>query len=112
MLKAGHRITIYIEQVKAFGKIFDALRIKPTLPVSKVEPAPKCEKCKTDVKPAGSMDAKGMAAYTKKKYGAVYCADCATAISSEKAKQAEEVKPIEETKIIEETKGNELNENK
>ena len=76
------------EQVKAFGGVHDALRIRPRLPRDISGPVPKCEQCGKDIHAAGSMTPEQTAAYTKKKYGRKLCAECATGLAnSEKVVQ-------------------------
>jgi len=78
----GKSVIIGIEKVRAFGDVYDALRIRPRIPqVVKPTDAPKCENCKKAIAPSGSMTPEQVAAYTKKKYGKCLCADCATALN-------------------------------
>lgn len=81
----GKRITIFYEKVKAFGKISDALRIKPVIPAAAKIVLEKCENCHGDIAGAGGMTSPQVAAYTKSKYGQKLCAKCAT----ERKKQEE-----------------------
>lgn len=74
----GKSLVIGTDQVKAFGGIYDALRIRPRIPQSISGPAPKCEQCGKNICAVGSMSPEQTAAYTKKKYGKCLCADCAT----------------------------------
>lgn len=74
----GKAVTIYIEQVKAFGGIHDALRIRGKIPQINNGPLPKCEECGKDIQAAGKMTPTQTAAYTKSKYGKALCSDCAT----------------------------------
>ena len=76
----GKRISIGTEQVRAFGKIHDALRIRPTAP-PQTEPKKtaeiKCEQCGQPITAAYNMDAAKLAEYTKAKFGRKICAACA-----------------------------------
>lgn len=83
----GKAVTIGIERVKAFGDIYDALRIRPRIPQIKNAIAPKCENCKKDIGASGSMNPDQVAAYTKKKYGKCLCGECATALNNKGAQQ-------------------------
>lgn len=74
----GKSVAIGTERVKAFGDIHDALRIRKRIPVVKSDNIPKCEQCGKELTAYGNMTAEQLAAYTKKKYGSVICADCAT----------------------------------
>lgn len=75
----GKSVVIGIDRVKAFGDIYDALRIRPRVPQMKNAIAPKCEQCGKDIQAAGNMTPEQVAAYTKKKYGKSLCGECATA---------------------------------
>ena len=84
----GKSVTVQTERVKAFGSIYDALRIKPMIPVAKSAVLPKCEQCGKNINAAGKMTPEQVAAYTKNKYGKALCGDCAKA-EAEKLKGAE-----------------------
>ena len=75
----GKRIVIGVEKVKAFGDIFDALRIKkqhaPAANAVKII----CEACQKEIAAANGLEPEQLAAYTKQKYGQQLCAACATA---------------------------------
>ena len=72
---AGRKIQIYIEKVNAFGQMWDALRIRPFLPVEKEL---LCADCGKNIEPYGKMSADTMAKYTLKNYGRMLCSECAT----------------------------------
>lgn len=82
----GKSVIIGIEKVKAFGDIYDALRIRPRIPA-----APKqtetilCVECGKPIQAQGGMTAEQVAAYTAKKYGKCICGACATAIAQKGA---------------------------
>lgn len=80
----GKSVIIGIERVKAFGDIYDALRIRARIPQVKEEAA-KCESCGKDIKPMNRMTSQQVAAYTKKNYGKCLCAECATALANKGA---------------------------
>ena len=73
------------EKVKAFGDVYEALRIRPRVPQIEKKELPKCEKCGADIEPFGKMSADQVAAYRAKKYGAALCNECAKAAAEEKA---------------------------
>ena len=77
---AGKRITIYIEKVKAFGEIYDGLRIKKIIPKTKQEPNKMCEVCGRDILPLKNMSSAQVAVYSKSKYGKAICFECAKKI--------------------------------
>jgi hypothetical protein len=82
----GKSVIIGIDQVKAFGDIYDALRIRPRMPQVKNAVLPKCEQCGKDINAAGSMNPEQVANYRKKRYGKALCDECAKA-AAEGAKQ-------------------------
>ena len=85
---AGRKIQIYIEKVKAFGEIWDALRIRPYLPVEKELV---CADCGKQIEGFGGKSAEVIAKYTLKNYGRCLCSDCATKASEANKKTAEGV---------------------
>lgn len=84
---AGKAVVIGVEQVKAFGDIHDALRIRKRIPKA-AEPV-KCEDCGVVIQSSGGMSAEVIIARTKQRYKACLCFSCATA-RAEKAKQPKE----------------------
>jgi len=85
---AGRKIQIYATEVKAFGEVVDALRIKPTIPQQTIT-VTKCTDCDKEIQAAGKMNAQQVAQYTYSRYGKALCSDCAT-----KAKIAEDALKI------------------
>lgn len=85
---AGTRIQIYVDKVKAFGDVVEALRIRPTSPKAP-ESIPPCEECggKIDAVPDWKMSAQQVADYTRKNTGRHLCKECALA---EKARREQE----------------------
>lgn len=92
---AGKRIIMRVQQVKAFGDIVDAVRIKAEVPKA-VKTAPKataptdyvCAECGQIIQPFGQMTAGQLAAYTVQKYGKSLCADCAKSVADKQTEQA------------------------
>lgn len=83
----GKPVIIGIDKVKAFGNIYDALRIRHRIPpVAPRETAPVlCEECGKPIQPQGGMTAEQVGAYTAKKYGKRICGACATALAQKGA---------------------------
>ena len=87
----GKRVIMCVKQVKAFGDVVEAVRIKAEIPKS----APKqpaadsinyvCSNCAQVLQPFGQMSVAQLAEYTKKKYGFILCADCAKSAADKKA---------------------------
>lgn len=75
----GVKIQLYIEHgIKAFGEVVSAVRVRPFKPrVQQQGPVPPCADCGGEIAPAMGKDARWLAAYTTKHYGAPLCAECA-----------------------------------
>ena len=76
---------MYVENVKAFGEVVEALRVRNYIP--KEAKAQKCEDCKKDILAFGNMKADQVAAYTKQKYNKSLCTDCGKKYSVETEKK-------------------------
>lgn len=81
---AGKSVVIGIDEVKAFGGVHDALRIRKRIP--KVAEPVKCEDCGCIIQSSVGMSAEAIIARTKQRYKACLCFSCATA-RAEKANQ-------------------------
>lgn len=79
---AGRKIQIYTEKVRAFGEVWDALRIRPFLPIEKEL---KCADCGKKIEGFGKMTAETVAKHTLASYGKMLCSEC-----GKKAKEAQE----------------------
>lgn len=76
---AGCKIQIYVEKnVKAFGDVVDALRIRPFLPVEKEL---KCADCGKTIVGYGKTSAEVVAKHTLNNYGRMLCSECAKKIA-------------------------------
>ena len=73
---AGKPVVIGVSEVKAFGDVHDALRIRKRVP-KVAEAAVKCADCGNEVQGAMGKGADYIAAYTQKKFGVCLCFDCA-----------------------------------
>ena len=83
---AGHRVQIFATTTKFGGDTVECLRIRKEPPEDVKTP---CEECGQFITPAFSMSVTQLAAYTKKKYGKVLCAECAQAKKEAKQDAAE-----------------------
>lgn len=105
---SGRKIQLYVEKIKAFGELVEALRIRPYIPKQEA-PASKdpiyCADCGVQIEPFGKMDVAKMAEYTYSKYGKSLCTDCAKA-EAEKVEKTEIKDPLaaepEETEEVNE----------
>ena len=86
---AGRKIQLFVDKVKAFGEVVEALRIRPRIPVSHGDISTKCADCGAEITEFGKMNAQQMAQYTYQKYGKQLCSKCAT-----KANQAGKVEDV------------------
>lgn len=73
---AGKPVVIGIDEVKAFGGVHDALRIRKRIP--KVAEPVNCEDCGCIIQSSGGMSAEAIVARTKQRYKACLCFACAT----------------------------------
>lgn len=72
---AGRKIQLYVESdIKAFGDIVDAIRVRPFLPVVEL----KCSDCGKQIEGFGGKSADVIARHTLKNYGKMLCSECAT----------------------------------
>jgi len=65
----GHGVILVVQKVQAFGKLTDAIRIRPVKPY-------KCEVCGAIIKGDSERTPLELKQQTKKKYGKAMCADC------------------------------------
>lgn len=79
----GRLIQIYVDRVRAFGDVVDALRIRPFIPKVHAKRAV-CKDCGAIIEPFGGKSAEYMAQYTQDKYGKPLCADCAKRAAEDK----------------------------
>lgn len=75
---AGVRIQIGTEKVKAFGEIWDALRVRPYIKEhTQQQTTPVCSDCKAEIPAHEGIPGSKIAATTLQKYGRPLCFDCA-----------------------------------
>jgi len=81
----GKQIMIGTERVKAFGELWDALRVKPATvkAAAPVQTVPPCSDCGNVIQDSRGVTAAAIATGTIKAYGRPLCINCA-----DKAKQA------------------------
>ena len=71
---SGHKITLKVKKISAFGEMVDAVRVSNERPTDE---AIICEICKKPIQPAQGKTAQAIAAATKTKYGKSICIECA-----------------------------------
>lgn len=74
---AGCKIQIFVAQVKAFGDVVDALRIRPYAPAVKDQGKPVCADCNAEIQGYGEYSAEQIAERNQRKYGKPLCIPCA-----------------------------------
>lgn len=85
----GKRITVNVQQVRAFGGIYDALRIINRIPPLSEGKAEICADCGKEIGTTSKMSSSEMAKYTMRKLGRKLCYDCAAA-AAKAAKEGSE----------------------
>ena len=87
----GRKIQLYVQKnVKAFGDVVDAVRVRPFLPVEKEL---KCADCGCKIEGFGKTSAEVIAKHTLNNYGRMLCSACATK-EKEKQEQKQENKGV------------------
>ena len=66
---SGKGIILTVQKVQAFGKLTDAIRIRPVKPYE-------CEECGGIIKGDGERTPMEIKQQTKKKFGKILCSDC------------------------------------
>ena len=95
---AGKKITMFVKQVKAFGDVVDAVRIRSKASSDKVKEI-KCESCGKVIKGMGQYGPEFVANKNKERYGKCLCIECgkkAQAAIDEKAKTETNAEPAPE----------------
>lgn len=69
----GHKIIVGTSKVKAFGKIHDAIRVRPDKPDNREY---LCEDCGIVIKPAAGKQPSELAEISKRNTGRVLCVAC------------------------------------
>lgn len=86
----GKQLTVTIKSIRAFGDVYEALRIKDVIPVRKAVPNEKCDECGGEIQPTPKMTSAQLAAYGRKKFGKALCANCAKKLAEAEAAKTEE----------------------
>lgn len=77
----GHKVIVGTSKVKAFGKVHDAIRVRPEKPDEKTYI---CEDCGDVIRPAAGKQPSQLAEISKRNTGRVLCVAC-----MKKAKEAQ-----------------------
>lgn len=71
----GKQIQLTTEKIKAFGQLWNAIRVCKELP-KPTATVPPCNDCNNDIQALGEYSAGQIAKHTTKTYGVPLCADC------------------------------------
>jgi hypothetical protein len=84
---AGKKVQIYSTEVKAFGDVVEALRIRQKIPAQAVPISLKCSDCPDDITGFENMTAEQVAQRNQQKYGRPLCIDCAAKLKAKGEEQ-------------------------
>jgi len=85
----GHKIQLFADNIKAFGEVMEALRVRNYKPREVKKVIHKCEDCSNQIAGFGKMDADQVAKYTADKYKKKLCTDCAGKYSEKETTNAD-----------------------
>lgn len=107
---ADKYIQLFVDHVKAFGEIVEALRVRPFAPKIQSQTTGEkiiCEDCKNVITPYGKMDAAQLAQYTKQKYDKKLCAGCASKQAASESAEPAGQEPAGQEPVEQENAGQE-----
>lgn len=95
---AGKRITMVVREVKAFGDVVDAVRIKQVVPrTANAKPIP-CEMCGKTITAVGQYQPEDIARINRERYGKALCTECSKKLKAEaEAQNGADATKAEET---------------
>ena len=96
---AGKKITMYVKQVKAFGDVTDAVRIRDKVKAEKV-PDIKCEDCGKTIKGMGQYGPEFVAAKNKERYGKCLCIECGKKAQADMEKEVRQAQVEAANKVL------------
>lgn len=94
---SGVRISLYAQEVSAFGETVDALRVRPYAPREDFF----CDSCGSVITAAYGKSPRQIVQMTQKKYGKKMCSDCATEEANRRKKDQAEESPVPEAVEVE-----------
>ena len=97
---AGKRVTMVVRQVKAFGDVVDAVRIKPVIPRDTNAKSIPCESCGKPIAAVGQYRPEDIARINKERYGMALCTECSRKMkdAQNQPQEAAQEPPADETK--------------
>jgi hypothetical protein len=78
----SRKIQLFVDKVKAFGEVVEALRIRPRIPVQ-TQISTKCTDCEGEITGFENMTAEQVAQRNYSKYGKPLCISCATKLKEQ-----------------------------
>lgn len=90
----GHRITLGVETVSAFGERVEAVRVKKKLPVGAADPV--CAQCGQVVAASGKFTAAQIAQAGVNRFGRVVCLDCVDQLKDQESQPTADETPMQE----------------
>ena len=90
----GKKISMHVEQVRAFGDMVDAVRVMKKLSTKAATPI-KCENCGKAIEGMTGFTAEQVAATNKSRYGKCLCIECGKKRKDEMEAEAKAVEPDE-----------------
>lgn len=91
---AGKKITMHVKQVKAFGDLVDAVRIKNKVTGDKI-PEIKCDECGQVIKGMGQYGPEFVANKNRERYGRCLCIECGKKAQAEMEEETKVASPAE-----------------
>ena len=90
----GKKISMHVEQVRAFGDMVDAVRVMKKLSTKAAAPI-KCESCGKNIEGMTGFTAEQVAATNKSRYGKCLCIECGKKRKAEMEAEAKAAEPDE-----------------
>ena len=94
----GSRIQLYVDRVRAFGEIVDAIRIRNYLPKVQTNKAQACQECGQVVTATEKMNAAQVAVFSQTRFGKILCPGCLKEVMEKAAQDAADKDAANETK--------------
>lgn len=80
---AGRRIALVVKEVRAFGDVVDAVRVKTSLPRDAAAKPIPCEMCGKNIVGVGQYTPDDIARINRDRYGKALCTECSKKLKTE-----------------------------
>ena len=87
---AGKKIIMVVREVRAFGEVVDAVRIKQALPKDTAAKPVICEGCGNAIAAFGQYQPEDIARINRERYGKALCTECGKKMKEQAAQPAEQ----------------------